>query len=225
RLCAFIGLVLIGGMIRIDACMLQLAVAVPIALWIARNVRFSVFSAQWARGLILPLVIAGAIAGVLRAKQSYVYPSGPGWERFEEFNRLRAQFTDYQAAPFGDESRAVYQRAGWTENDYEMLMSWFFENPELYSRDKFREILAQAPRPTAEEGKQLGRLLEQVQNDAGMRLMVLAACISVLFVGWRGGLAVIVIVALTVVVAMIGVVIVLHRLPPWFSGPLLALVS
>src|SRR5262249_21671663 len=41
RMWAFIGLVLIGGMIRIDACILQVAVAVPIVLWMAFGVRHS----------------------------------------------------------------------------------------------------------------------------------------------------------------------------------------
>jgi hypothetical protein len=244
RMLAFIGLVLIGGMIRIDACLLQVAVAVPVALWLAFGVRHSAPLTRASppeaggegnarkshdfgyavRMVIPPLVIAGGITGLLRVSQSYVYGSSPGWEHFEEFNKLRAQFTDYQAAPFSDENRAVYERAGWTQNDYEMLMRWFFENPQLYNIEKFKAVLSQAPRPAEVGGKQFTRLLEQVKNDPGMRLMVVGACISVLFVGWRGGLAGFGIVALTVAGAMIAVMMVLHRLPPWFSGPLLAFV-
>jgi hypothetical protein len=251
RLWLFIGLILVGGMIRIDACLSQLVVAVPIGLWLGFGARYSAphtlpstaeaseeqsapmtgamafqsaaFSFQWMRTLMLPLVIAGGIAGFLRVSQSYVYASTPGWEQFEEFNRLRAQFTDYQAAPFSQESRAVYERAGWTENDYDMLMSWFFENPALYNIEKFKAILSQAARPAVEAGTQLGRLLGQVQNDAGMRLMVVGAFICVFFVD-RRGLATITVVASTVATAMITLVMLLHRLPPWFSGPLLAFV-
>jgi hypothetical protein len=57
-----------------------------------------------------------------------------------------------------------------------------------------------------------------------MRLMVIGACICFLFVDRRSGLAGITLVAVTVVIAMVGLVTVLHRLPPWFSGPLLAFV-
>src|SRR5262249_34227035 len=99
------------------------------------------------RAFVLPLVIAGAITAGLRVSQSYFYGSTPGWEHFEQFNKLRAQFTDYQAAPFNDDSRAVYKQAGWTENDYTMLINWFFENPQLYSIEKFKEILSQTPHP------------------------------------------------------------------------------
>jgi hypothetical protein len=176
------------------------------------------------RAVILPVVIAGGVTAFLRISQSYVYGSTPGWEHFEDFNKLRAQFTDYQAAPFSDESRAVYERAGWTENDYDMLVSWFFENPRLYSIENFKAILSQAPHPAEEGGKQLTRLLEQLQNDPGMRLMVIGACSCFLFVSRRSGLAGITLMAVTVVIAMVGLVTVLHRLPPWFSGPLLALV-
>src|SRR5262249_45979882 len=160
------------GMIRIDACILQVALAVPVALWVAfgvrhptplnlpsppeaggersaapqglvpggRNFRFSGFISQRVRVVVLPLVTAGGIIGLLRISQGYIYATTPGWEHFEEFNYLRAQFTDYQASPFDDETRGIYERAGWSNNDYQMLMSWFFANPELYSIEKFRAI-------------------------------------------------------------------------------------
>jgi hypothetical protein len=69
------------------------------------------------RAVILPLVSTGAIIGGLRAGQSCVDAPTPVWEHFEDFNSLRAQFTDFQASPFDDDTGAIYERAGWSKND------------------------------------------------------------------------------------------------------------
>src|SRR5262249_40516546 len=136
-----------------------------------------------------PLLIAGGIIGVLRVSQRYIYATTPGWEHFEEFNSLRAQFTDYQASPFDNDTREIYGRAGWTKNDYDMLVSWFFENPELYNISTFKAILSELPYRPASFEHQLYALGQRVLGGQSVQLMLLGALGAVLFVGRRGGWA------------------------------------
>jgi hypothetical protein len=252
-------LVLIGGMIRIDACILQVALAVPVALWLAFGVRhatpftlpsppeaggegscmraalealstgrgsfrFSVFSSQWGRVVMVPLVIAVGIICLLRFSQSYLYATRPGWEHFEEFNSLRAQFTDFQASPFDDDTRAIYERAGWSKNDYQMLMSWFFANPDLYSIEKFKAILSVLPYRPESFKHQLYALGQRALGGQSLQLMLVGALAAVFFVGSRGGLAGIAIVFITAGGAIVLVLLILRRMPPQVYGPIMAFV-
>jgi hypothetical protein len=95
-------------------------------------------------------LMVGAGAAVLAlAAQAYdrhVYRQDPGWRSFREFIPLLPEITDYgHAAAAGPELAHALAGAGWSENDHRLFMQWFHADPEVYSADALRRLLAEAP--------------------------------------------------------------------------------
>ena len=68
-----------------------------------------------------------------------------GWSSFYEYNKLRVKFNDEAWVRYSPETAHLFQEVNWSENDFEMLSAWFFDNEDLYSHEALRHVLAQYP--------------------------------------------------------------------------------
>ncbi len=137
RLGTAVGLLLLGYTIRTNSFWLVVVLSVPLTSWLA-------FTAErrrvWGAGLLLVVALFVAAAWAMHAR---AYGS-PEWVRYRELNRLKSPFLDFQAVPFDETTRPIFEAAGWSETDYRMLMRWFYVDRETYSPEKLAMLVARA---------------------------------------------------------------------------------
>ena len=82
--------------------------------------------------LFLPVLI---VLGLESFDRAY-YRTDPRWNRFNESNELKGNFTD---RPIEKNDQAL-AAAGWSENDLLMIKNFFFLDPEVYSDENLRKV-------------------------------------------------------------------------------------
>ncbi len=176
-------LLVLGCLVRFDACLLACAVFAP-----ALAAGF-LGSARGVKRRALAAVVAGAVVLGLGAEclSAWYYESGPGWQGFYGFNGLRARFTDYGHVPLGPGARASLAAAGWSESDLRMLVAWSFADPDRYGPARLHAALEAAPwSPTTRDAR--GLVLTLTADPALHALLAVgAACWLVTGGGRRAG--------------------------------------
>lgn len=134
------GLVL-AGLVRIHAYWLALAVLLPLMLGeFARPAR------RGARTIGVALLVGAMLASSLLvwAERRY-YAASPGWERFFEYNAVRAEFIDRARVSYSPDRLTDFRAVGWTDVDLEMLRSWFYVDANVYSLEHLRFLASRSP--------------------------------------------------------------------------------
>ena len=158
-LTVFLLLLVLSAAIRLHSCLLILAMASPLFLletccqaWAPADpasigARGRMTTA--CRSSLGPVALGAAAVAAAVAFQSWFYHRAAGWRDFEEYAHLRGEFTDYQRGPYGPDTRPVYDRVGWSSNDWDMVACcFFFADREVYGMDKLRQVVnATAPPP------------------------------------------------------------------------------
>jgi hypothetical protein len=141
-------LLLLGALLRFQALLLALVVALPLAL--ARLVRVGRPRALRALGGLAAVL---SVALALHLWDRAWYERDPGWREFGELNAWRARIVDYGAGADGPEGRALERRVGWSANDALMLRRWFYADRTVFPIEKMRTLVGAAPvvRPGAAE--------------------------------------------------------------------------
>jgi hypothetical protein len=120
-----------------------------------------------------PLALAVFAAMGLTAYNAVEYQRHAGWREFLEFNRLRAEFNDFERVAYNPQTAAIFDEVGWSENDVRMFRTWFFTDRQMFSLDKLRVLVARAsaarPRPDAAGFIDFGR---EVLRDPATRTML-----------------------------------------------------
>jgi hypothetical protein len=132
------GAALLSAMLRPEGCYLGLAVASPLA-WMALRRSGRRPTAAFASGLAL--FAAGHLA--LRAYETRDYGADAGWAQTFDWMRAEAPFVAHGWVWYDATSKPVFDRAGWSANDFFMLQSYFSWEPELYSAASLRRLSAQ----------------------------------------------------------------------------------
>ena len=63
------------------------------------------------------------------------------WQEYHRFNVARSELLDYGMASY-DDAKKDYKEIGLSENDYIMLKSWLFNDPDFYNTDRLEKIIA-----------------------------------------------------------------------------------
>ncbi len=87
-------------------------------------------------------VYATIVLGGWSLKQAHYacYNADPEWRGFYEYNELRAMFNDSCQVYYSPETKEAFDKAGWSANDFTMMMSWCYDDPQTYSSEKLLEI-------------------------------------------------------------------------------------
>jgi hypothetical protein len=174
--------------------------------------------------LLTPALVACLAAGSVKTANDWIYHTSPGWEHFQEFNEVRAEFLDYERAPFDRSTLATFQSLGLTPNDYHMLRSWAFEDPERFSIDVLRKLnKALPPAPPSSHWQTLRDRYGEITGDPWTQLIIVAMLLSPVLAGGEGRLRM-AITLLSVICASLVIVWVFQRFPTSVSHPLAALV-
>jgi hypothetical protein len=172
---------------------------------------------------LIPWFLALLTIGSGKLYHDHVYQSMPGWEEYAEFNRLRAEITDYGRVNWTDSTESHFTQAGWNHHDYELTHHWFFEDPEAYNIERFHRLLDYFP-PQTSLRPVLQKLWSDIERDATFLAMLLTIATAWILIMRQhavlisAGLSLVSVFALDVVL-----LVQLHRLPPHVYEPLLAL--
>jgi hypothetical protein len=231
ELAAFLLLVMLSALIRLQSCLLMFAVGLPNLLFAAMHYCFTgrawdgMSRRRWlCQAVFIPPALAAVVVLAGQLFDAYAYRFTPGWADYHEFNDLRARFTDYHRAHYDESTKDVFDRVGWSENDYEMLHRWFFLNEQLYNADKFRTILASMPPARSQSNSLLGlKLFIDLAFSPPLRVMVIGALVPFAFISRNGWGRLHLLLAWAALVGAIALVIFfLDRVTPWVYTPLLA---
>ncbi|HUH97480.1 MAG TPA: hypothetical protein VLZ89_08995 [Anaerolineales bacterium] len=130
------GLILAGSLIRIESFLLVLLLIFPALLIIHRFFRL--------KSLIINLMITIlVVAACYLWNVSYVR-SSPQWSSFYAYNDVRSQLQDTPRVHLSNIKNS-YTEVGWNFNDYNLFMSWFFPDEQLYSIAHLQYLVAHIP--------------------------------------------------------------------------------
>jgi hypothetical protein len=143
------------------------------------------------------------------------YERDPGWSGFYEYNKLRVKFNDEAWVRYTPETAHLFQEVNWSENDFEMLSAWFFDNEELYNFETFQHVLAQYPWQQSRVSAQMfASALGTVLLDSESLALFLALPLLVFCVERRAANFAVVAIALAASVGLIMYLILFSKTPP-----------
>lgn len=133
RSAAGIGLLVLASLMRLECFYLtgivSLSAAVCLVGWPLR------------RQVLVPaiaVVVCLAVVLTLAAFNDAYYARDPEWQNFFSYNKLRVKFNDYECITYMPHTAHVFDAVDWSENDYEMIAHWFYEDPVVYSEARLR---------------------------------------------------------------------------------------
>lgn len=130
-------LIVFGSLVRIESFYAMMLIGAPVSAWVVLGGR------RW--WVIRPALIAATIMAVavigLQIYHARYYENDPAWAGFYDYNKLRIKFNDYEWTYYSNETKPVFDRVGWSENDHAMIVSWFFADADRYSPDKLRQVV------------------------------------------------------------------------------------
>lgn len=170
-----------GGLIRSDAFMLAAMLVCPVLVvtyWLGSASRRAAVSA------CLSLCIAAGLMFFAERYHQDCY-SDPKWQAFYEYNPLRVKFNDEQWVKYTRESKQIFDQVGWSKNDYEMIVNWYFDDP-LYDKEKLSSILNSYPWMLDRNlGKTLSLTLKDIWRQRTIRAICLLLPAMLLFLDFR----------------------------------------
>lgn len=126
-----LALAFLGFLIRSQEFILVLAISLPLLPW----------SSIWKRrSLHIGLLILGLSILLASIVEAHTY-TGEGWQYFNQLNIARAPFTDFGASAHLQQRPEIMARYDFSENDLELLTSWFFADPKIADPQTLTDIL------------------------------------------------------------------------------------
>lgn len=141
-------MVLIGSWYRFDSCMLVLLIMSTLGIREAvKNIKkygllkgilhlkryFLIF------GFVLLLIF------LTRTLDWNIYKSDKAWASYREYNINRSELLDY-GFPDYNENQQEYEQLGISPNDVEMFSSWIFADPEIFTNELMKKLIALKPK-------------------------------------------------------------------------------
>jgi hypothetical protein len=139
-------LITISALVRFQSCMLVVVMFAPIYAYkivSLKNLQNIVKNSMWVKYLLLSI----ALNFGLDYFNILYYNNYDKTIQFYSFNSARGEILDKEALEsFSEiERKSILDRVGWTENDYQMFIHWFFMNQEIYHTKVFEELVKFRP--------------------------------------------------------------------------------
>jgi hypothetical protein len=215
---ASVALAVLGSLIRFEAFVLALALAVPAAVIVLRG---APSRAAWRA--VLALAVGALFAGGARALDSVHYARAPEWAAYRTFNRTLAEFVDFERAnEYTPQTAAAFRAVGWSRNDHRLLMHWFDPDADVFSTANLQHVLAQPLPPATSAGQRLGSGLRRVMDNRPARPILLALPLALLACGATRQGRWAVLAAVITSAAVLVHLIVFRKAPPHVYLPVLA---
>jgi|GEM_PF-4616890 len=134
-------LVVIGSLVRWNSFLLFAGLLIPILALSSIQVKARAILFQRLIGPVLAVVIAL----IFHQIEIIEYSKDEGWEKYRSFNALKSKVIDYgYLEGLNDEDlQPILEQGGWSLNDYQMMRTWAFFDPEIYNEENLGIILNQ----------------------------------------------------------------------------------
>lgn len=136
------GLLFLASLIRIEVFYLVVGLSAPMAIVYLAGL--GQFRRSLPRAVLLAAIVLGLALGCSRFNNAY-YQSDSGWRDFYDYNALRVKFNDEAWVYYSPETKHVFDAVNWSENDFMMMLGWFYDDPQLYNVDSLRTVLDSYP--------------------------------------------------------------------------------
>ena len=135
-------LIIWGSLVRFDSYIAAMAIsAIPLSVLVWQQDRSTVPGSRvWRIALAMIVLIQFPVFGLHAAHQRY-YARDPAWQEYLQFNRYRTQINDYVWTRYTEESQPVFDQVQWSENDYHMILGWYFDDPLIFGRQNLQAIM------------------------------------------------------------------------------------
>lgn len=91
--------------------------------------------------ICLPFIIVFSVCLIFRFYNTWEYQRSEMWVFFKEFNSLRAQLLDY-GFPEYSSNETLYKSLGISLEDLQMFTQWDFADPEVFTIDAMKKLIA-----------------------------------------------------------------------------------
>ena len=149
RTALFLGLLACSVMIRDHSCFMMLLVAIPAVVGIlARRLTEPAVPPAAPRPLwtlrtcLLPLALGGVLTAALTWYNAHVYRSHAEWRDVYRYNALKSLIIDTGEIQYTPESRWVFDRVGWSRNDFEMFKSFAYFGDGTFALERLERLVA-----------------------------------------------------------------------------------
>ena len=131
-------MVILGVLIRYHTILLITAFCLPISF--ICSLFWFVSSTKKRQTLILALswifIVTSSVITV-RTLDNEHYKNNKLWAEWFELNIVKSQFTDYDNLKYNDETKDLYKKIGWNKNDLQLIDTWQYLDPEVFTLEKF----------------------------------------------------------------------------------------
>jgi hypothetical protein len=161
------------------------------------------------------LASAFATATVCWNFNNAYYNADAGWRSFYEYNKVRVKFNDEAWVRYSPETSYLFRDVNWSENDFEMLSAWFFDDEQRYSLEAMRYVLDEYPwQKSRVSGEMFVESIGAVFLDRESLAIFLVLPLLVYCLKPRGVNYAVVGLALAMVCGLIGYLILFSKTPP-----------
>jgi len=129
-------LILVGSLIRIESFLLVLLLVFPPLIFILRFF-------EW-KELIVHFAIIFLVVALCYLFNAVYVKSFPKWDSFYIYNDVRSQLQDTPRVHLSNVKNS-YTEVGWNFNDYNLFMSWFFPDEQLFSMTHLQYLVLHIP--------------------------------------------------------------------------------
>lgn len=131
------GFIILGGMIRLESMLMVSIIPFLIVIFNIFKVTYNHISFNFR----LCLKYAAIFFPIFVISLALSYFNTSRNPQYMEYNRARSSLLDYGLPEFNQNKKA-YEKIGIDRNDYAMLLTWSFDDPEFFNVQKFKEIVA-----------------------------------------------------------------------------------
>ncbi len=127
-------LMIFGAMLRFESFMAAGAISIPFILFKLEKTKILKC------GVVFALIVSSTIA--LEVINAYSYTSHDEWDDYYYYNETREEISDYKIT-FTNVYEA--EQYGLTTNEYNLLYSWNFYDPEIFPLERLIEVEEKMP--------------------------------------------------------------------------------
>jgi hypothetical protein len=161
-------LLLISVLIRYKALLLMAAVFFPAMIYLSWKIKMT--GARWTILLFLTFAAALSVAAVIYDRD--YYSRDPDWKKAREAHVQQDNLIDLRNPVYNKTTKPLFDSIGWTANDFNLFISHYWMDEDVYSAEKLKKICDYFP--------QLA-LNKDTQDSFGAMFLNLRTPLAILF--------------------------------------------
>lgn len=131
-----------AAMIRLDGFILMATAGAPFLCRLLRRRKENILEKRTLIFLSLLFVLIGSAVGFSHC----YYQRDAGWKVFLKQNDFILGLKDYRVPQYTEKTKPIFEKIGWSKNDFDLFMDFFYQDEVKYSNDNFKTLIGIFPR-------------------------------------------------------------------------------